>query len=149
VTTGSGGSAGSGSGATTGSGSAIAEGSGSAQTGEGSAGLTVPERKLIKLKVVTTPSNAVVYLDGKRLGTTPNVFEVPRVDDKKGKLEIKLGGYVTSVEKIELDQGFERTITLRSKKRGNDNSGKTGSGSGKGSNGSHGGGDDLIKPDDL
>jgi hypothetical protein len=147
---GSGNATGSGSGSGAGS-AAVGVGSGTAtDPGEGSGKVTVPERRLIKLKVVTTPANAVVYLDGKKLGTTPNVFEIPRVDGKKGKLEIKLDRHVTSTEKIALDQGFERTITLKPKKRGGGNTGTGGgSGSGKGSSTNNGGGDNLIKPDDL
>jgi serine/threonine protein kinase len=161
VTTGSA-EAGSNAGSAEGSGSAGGSGAGSAAVGvgsgsatdpgQGSAKVTVPERRLIKLKVVTTPANAVVYLDGKKLGTTPNVFEIPRVDGKRGKLEIKLDRHVTSTERIALDQGFERTITLKPKKqRGGGNSGTGGgSGGGKGSSTTNnGGGDNLIRPDDL
>jgi serine/threonine-protein kinase len=100
---------------------------------------TVPERKLVKLKITSNPPGATVFLDNKKLGTTPGTFEVPR-SDKKGKLEIKLRGFEGDSEKIALDQAFERSFVLK-KKRG----GGTSSGSGS----KPGGGDDLIDPDDL
>ena len=107
--------------------------------GPGSATQTVPERKLVKLKITSTPAGATVFLDGKKLGTTPGTFEVSR-SDKKGKLEIKLRGFDGDSEKVSLDQAFERSFVLK-KRRG----GGTSSGSG----GKPGGGDDLIDPDDL
>jgi serine/threonine-protein kinase len=111
--------------------------------GSGSATTTVPERKLVKLKITTTPAGATVFLDNKKLGITPGTFEVPK-GKGKGKLEIKLRGYDANTEKIALDQSFERTIVLKKKRSGN--TGNTGN---TGSTGNTGGGDDLINPDDL
>jgi serine/threonine-protein kinase len=155
--TGSGSSAGSGAPPDTGSGSAATAGSGSdAGTGSGSqttagagsgsdaGSATVPERKTIKLEVTTSPSGAIVILDGKRLGLAPGPFEVTRVEGKRGKLEIKYPGYKSVEQKISLDQGFSGRFTLK-KKGGSGNNG----GKGSGDNTHDGGGDNLLKPDDL
>jgi serine/threonine protein kinase len=118
-------------------------GTGSAGTGVGSAAETVPERTTIELKVTSSPPGATVYLDGKKLGTTPGRFEVARSPGRGGKLELKLSGHSTASEKIRLDQDLDRTIALK-KRRGSGN----GSG-GRGSNSNNGGGDNLLNPDDL
>jgi serine/threonine-protein kinase len=141
--TGSGTDAGSGSGSTPGSGSGSVAGTGS---GSSAGSATIPERKIIKLVVETSPSGAIVMLDGKRLGLAPGPFEVTRVEGKRGKLEIKYPGYKSVEQKISLDQGFSGRFTLKKKGgSGNNNGGK-----GSGSDNTHdGGGDNLLKPDDL
>jgi serine/threonine protein kinase len=128
-----------------GHGSGAQHGSG-AGDGTGSATQTVPERKQITLKIVTSPPGAVVFLDNKRLGLSPGPFVVDRVEKKLGKLEIKLSGYRSVSEKIALDQGLERNFALKKKSGGG---GDKGSGTGKGSNGEGGGGDNLLDPDDM
>jgi eukaryotic-like serine/threonine-protein kinase len=139
---GSGSTDGSGSGATTGTGSGSGSG---ADVGSGSAKETIPERKTIKLEITTSPAGAIVYLDGKKLGVAPGPFDVPRVDGKRGKLEIKYPGYKSVDQKIALDQGFAGRFTLKKKSSGGNNTG-----GGKGSNtGGQGSGDDLLNPDDL
>jgi serine/threonine-protein kinase len=141
---------GSGSGSLTGSGTETGSGSGSgsvvtAGSGSDAGSARVPERKVIKLEVATSPSGAIVILDGKRLGLAPGPFEVTRVEGKRGKLEIKYPGYRSIEQKISLDQGFSGRFTLKKKGGGSNNN----DGKGSGDNTHDGGGDNLLKPDDL
>jgi hypothetical protein len=65
----------------------------------------------VHLHIVTTPSDATVLLDGKRLGHTPLEIDVP-ADTETHTLKIRRRGYETHVYDVLLDDDLTQDITL-------------------------------------
>ena len=65
----------------------------------------------VRLKITSTPANATVLLDGKRLGKTPYEGEVARGDGTH-TLKVRLGGYATARIEVELTGDVLQDVVL-------------------------------------
>jgi TonB family protein len=73
-----------------------------------------PEEKPASLNVVSKPAGAVIFLDGKRVGTTPKTIR--ELEPGKHDVEVTLDGYVPWSAHPVLKQGSQSNLTATLKK---------------------------------
>jgi hypothetical protein len=83
---------------------------GSAASGSGS-GSAKPKAGMVRVRVTSTPTEATVLLDNKRLGHTPWEGEFP-ADAGKHQLKVRRKGYMVMLRDIRLDGDVNEEFTM-------------------------------------